>query len=283
VSLVVSRRVVSAAFRPSVVGVAAASVFLAVVAIAAVFPGLLAPYDPLEADSSRSLLAPGVVHFFGTDLAGRDVFSRVVYGASYSVLVGFGATAVAVLAGLLIGAASSVAPRIIDGAVSRVLSITMAFPEFLLALLVIGIAGPGTTSVVFAIAIAATPVYARVARSSALGVANAPFVRAAEVLGVSPVRRFVVHVVPHTVQPLVVLATIGVGTAIVSAAGLSFLGLGATPPTPEWGVIMSEGSNLLGTAWWITLFPGLALTATVVSTSVVGRYLQARSAGVAIQ
>jgi len=254
-------------------------VYLFGVIVAAIFPSILAPFDPLDADSSRSLLAPGAEHFFGTDLAGRDVFSRVVYGASYSVLVGFGATAIAVFVGLAIGAASSIAPRIVDGAVSRVLSITMAFPEFLLALLVIGIAGPGPASVVLAIAIAATPVYARVARSSALGVANAPFVRAAEVLGVSPLRRFVVHIVPHTVQPLVVLATIGVGTSIVSAAGLSFLGLGATPPTPEWGVIMSEGSNLLGTAWWVTLFPGLVLTATVVSTSVVGRYLQARSSG----
>lgn len=280
-SLVVSRRAVSAAGRPSVVGVAAASVFLAVVVVAAFLPGLFAPFDPLEADSSRSVIAPGAVHFFGTDLAGRDVFSRVVYGASYSLIVGFGATGIAVIAGLVIGAASSVSPRIVDGFVSRVLSITLAFPEFLLALLVIGIAGPGPVSVVFAIAVAATPVYARVARSSALGVANAPFVRAAEVLGVGPAKRFVVHVVPHTVQPLLVLATIGVGTSIVSAAGLSFLGLGATPPTPEWGVIMSEGSNLLGTAWWITLFPGLVLTSTVVSTSVVGRYLQARSLGLA--
>ncbi len=281
-SLVVSRRVVSTAPQPSVVGVTAAAVFLIAVIAAGFAPELFTSFDPREADSSSSLIAPNSVHYFGTDLSGRDVFARVVYGARYSLLVGFGATAAALIVGLIIGALSSVAPRWCDAVVTRVLSITMAFPEFLLALVVIGIAGPGPVSVVFAIAIAATPVYARVARSSALTVSKSQFVRAAEVLGVSATSRFAVHIVPHTLQPLLVLATMGVGTAIVSAAGLSFLGLGATPPTPEWGVIMSEGSNLLGTAWWITLFPGLVLTATVVATSVVGRFLQARSAGVSV-
>ncbi|MGV8969089.1 MAG: ABC transporter permease [Microbacteriaceae bacterium] len=279
-SLVVSTRAVRSVHRTHLAGAVTASVFLGFLILGALVPDVFTRFDPVEANSARSLIAPDGVHLFGTDLAGRDVFARVLYGARSSLFVGFGATLIALIAGLAVGALSSVAPRFVDGVISKVLSITMAFPEFLLALLVIGIAGPGPVSVVVAIAIAAMPVYGRVARSSARGVAQSEFVRAAEVLGVSRTQRFLVHIVPHTAQPLLVLGTIGIGTAIVSAAGLSFLGLGATPPTPEWGVIMSEGSNLLGTAPWITLFPGAVLTATVVSTSVIGRYFQARSAGV---
>jgi peptide/nickel transport system permease protein len=129
---------------------------------------------------------------------------------------------------------------------------------------------------VIAIAVGATPAYARLARSQTLVVRSSSYVGAATSLGVHPLVSVVRHVIPNTLGPLVVLATIGVGTAIVSGAGLSFLGLGPEPPTPEWGVILSDGRNFLGTAWWIALFPGLVITATVVSVSVIGRHLQSR-------
>ena len=254
----------------------ACSVFLAAVVAAALVPNLFTGYDPLATEISNALQPPSGAHPFGTGQSGRDVLSRVIHGARYSLVVGFGAGVAALLAGLLIGVTSGLAPRPVDAVLSRLVSIGMAFPEFLLALIVIAIIGPGETSLVIAIAVGATPAYARVARSQTLVVRRSSYVGAATSLGVHPLVNVVRHVIPNTLGPLVVLATIGVGTAIVSGAGLSFLGLGPKPPTPEWGVILSDGRNFLGTAWWIALFPGLVITATVVSVSVIGRHLQSR-------
>src|SRR5690606_4801894 len=150
---------------------------------------------------------------------------------------------------------------------------------FLVALVVITITGPGQNGIIAAVAFAALPAYARVARVETLVVRRAGFVRSARALGVPAFATVVRHIVPNTLGPIVVMATIGVGTAIVSGAGLSFLGLGPTPPTPEWGIILSEGRNFLGTAWWIAVFPGLTITATVIATSTLGRWLRARAAG----
>lgn len=255
------------------------ALFLAVVITAALVPTLFSGYDPLATEISSALQPPSLEHPFGTDQSGRDVLSRVIHGARYSLVVGFGASLAALLAGLVIGVASGLSPRPVDAVLSRIVSIGMAFPEFLLALLVIAIIGPGETSLVVAIAVAATPAYARLARSQTLVVRSSSYVGAAASLGVHPAVTVLRHVIPNTLGPLVVLATIGVGTAIVSGAGLSFLGLGPQPPTPEWGVILSDGRNFLSTAWWIALFPGLVITATVVSVSVIGRHLQARGEG----
>lgn len=262
--------------RPPAVGVVVASLFLTVLVFAALLPGVLAPLDPLDAQISESLQGPSAEHLFGTDQSGRDVFSRVVFGARYSLLVGFGASAIALVVGLLIGLVSGLAPRLVDAVLGRVIVVAMAFPEFLLALLVIAIIGPGEASLVVAIALAAIPAYARVARSQTLVVASSSYVRSATALGVPRFVAIVRHVIPNTLGPLLVMATIGVGTAVVSAAGLSFLGLGPAAPTPEWGVILSEGRNLLDRAPWVAVFPGLVITATVIATSVVGRAARAR-------
>ena len=264
---------------PAPVSVVIAALLLAVVAAAAIAPGLLTPLDPLQANAADSLQAPGLAHPFGTDQSGRDVLARVIHGARYSLSVGLGATALGFVAGLLVGVASGLAPRIVDSVLGRIIAIAMSFPEFLLALIVIAIIGPGQSSLVVALAIAAAPAYARVARSQTLLVRRSGFVRSARVLGVAPGAIILKHVVPNTLGPLLAMATIGVGTAIVSAAGLSFLGLGPAAPTPEWGVILSEGRNLLDRAWWVALFPGVVITATVISISVVGRFLRARHAG----
>lgn len=265
---------------PAPASVVVAAVVLAVVVAAAIAPGLLTPVDPLLANPAGALQAPGVAHPFGTDQSGRDVLARVIHGARYSLSVGLGATALGLLAGLLLGVASGLAPRIVDSVLARVIAIAMSFPEFLLALIVIAIVGPGQGSLVIALAIAAAPAYARVARSQTLLVRRAGFVRSARTLGVTPGSVMLRHLIPNTLGPLLAMATIGVGTAIVSAAGLSFLGLGPAAPTPEWGVILSEGRNLLDRAWWVALFPGLVITATVIAISVLGRFLRARQAGV---
>ncbi|MDI2097816.1 ABC transporter permease [Ruicaihuangia caeni] len=255
-------------------GVIAASLFLVVLMAAVLVPSLFSPLDPLRADASASLDAPSAEHWFGTDRAGRDVYARVVHGARASLGVGLGATALALVAGLIIGVVAGLAPKMIDAAVSRSIEVLMAFPEFLLALVVIAVVGPGETGLLVAVASAAMPAYARVARNQTLVVRNAGYVRAATVLGVPPWRSALRHIVPGTLGPLLVMAILGVGTAIVSAAGLSFLGLGPAPPSPEWGVILSEGRNTLSTAWWVAVFPGLAIMAAVVSIGTVGRHLK---------
>lgn len=264
---------------PAPIGVIAAVAFLVLLVVAGLFPWLFTSLDPLQASAPESLQGPSAKHPFGTDQAGRDVLSRVLWGAQYSLVVGFGATLIAVLLGLAIGVLSGLAPKWVDGILSRIIEVLMAFPEFLVALVVIAITGPGQGGIIAAVAFAALPAYARVARIETLVVQRAGFVRSARALGVSAFATVVRHIVPNILGPLVVMATIGVGTAIVSAAGLSFLGLGPTPPAPEWGVILSEGRNFLGTAWWIAVFPGLTITATVIATSTLGRWLRARGAG----
>jgi len=259
------------------VSVVVASIALGVIVLSAVAPGLIAGASPFETDAASALQGPSAQHFFGTDQSGRDVFARVVYGARYSLLVGLGATALALVGGLLLGVAAALGLRRVDAVTSRIVDVLMAFPEFLLALLVIAIVGTGEASIPIAVALAALPAYARVARSETLVVSQAGYVRAARSLGVHPLAVVWRHIIPNSVGPLLVMATIGVGTAIVTASGLSFLGLGPQPPTPEWGIILSEGRNFLATAWWIGVFPGLAITTTVISISTVGRYLRSRS------
>jgi peptide/nickel transport system permease protein len=250
-----------------------AAVFLAAVAAMALAPAVFTPLDPLSTDTSSVLLPPGWGHPFGTDQTGRDVFARVVYGASYSLGVGVGATLGALLIGIVFGTLTGLAPRIVDGVVMRGIEILLAFPEFLIALFAIAVLGAGPVNVAVAVGLAAVPVYIRVARAETLLVRRAGFVEAARGLGVAPLRIAVSHVVPNILRPLAVIATIGIGTAIVAAAGLSFLGLGPQDPTPEWGLILAGGRNLLAQAWWIAVFPGAFITATVIAATVLGRRL----------
>jgi len=260
--------------KPPAVEIVVASIFLVALLAAALVPTLFTQLEPLDANVRESLQGPSAEHWFGTDQSGRDVFARVVYGARYSLLVGFGASAIALVVGLVIGLISGLSPKSADAVIGRLIVIGMAFPEFLLALLVIAIIGAGEGSLVVAIALAAIPAYARVARSQTLVVRSSSYVRSATALGVPRFATIVRHVIPNTLGPLLVMATIGVGTAVVTAAGLSFLGLGPDAPTPEWGVILSEGRNLLDRAPWVAVFPGLIVTLTVICTSVVGRALQ---------
>jgi peptide/nickel transport system permease protein len=250
--------------------------FALLLVVAAIAPTLLWPLDPLATDPAIAFSAPSAEHPFGTDQSGRDVLARVLAGTRLSLAVGVGATAVALLLGLLIGTASGFAGRGVDTVLTRAVEVITAFPEFLLALVIVAIIGPGPLGVAVAISIAAVPAYARVARASTLVARRAGHVTAARVLGVGPVTAALRHVVPTVMGPLAAMATIGVGMAIVTAAGLAFLGLGAPPPTPEWGLILGDGRNHLARAWWIALFPGLAITATVLATNVLGRRLRRR-------
>jgi peptide/nickel transport system permease protein len=261
------------------VGLWLAAAFLALVAVAAFAPDLLAAHDPLQTDVRAALQPPSVVHLFGTDQSGRDVLSRVVHGAARSAGIGLLATALALVIGLAVGALSGDAPRLVDAALMRVTDVLMAFPEFLVALIVVAVLGPGGVNVAIAVTIAAVPVYIRLARTQTLTQRSAEYVEASRVLGVGRMRAFRRHVVPGVLGALSVLATIGIGSAILAAAGLSFLGLGPSEPDPEWGLMLSGGRNVLGQAWWISVFPGMAITLTVISATVLGRALRRRLDG----
>lgn len=260
-----------------IAALSAAGAVLAVVALAAVAPGLLATHDPLLTDVRATLQPPSAAHFFGTDQSGRDVYSRVVHGAGRSVGIGLLATGLALVVGVVAGSLSAVAPRWVDAAAMRLVDVLSAFPEFLVALLVVAVLGPGPANVAVAVTLAAVPVYVRLARAQTRSLAAAEHVEAARIVGVPAVVVHLRHVLPGVVGAVSVLATIGVGTSILAAAGLSFLGLGPTEPTPEWGLMLSAGRNLLLQAPWVALFPGSAITATVVGISVIGRILRARA------
>lgn len=267
-----------AAIRRRLTVGAASLVLLVIIALAAA-PSLFATHDPLQTAVRDALLPPSLEHFFGTDQSGRDVYSRVVYGARASVGIGVIATAIAVAVGLVIGTAVGLAPRAVDVIAMRGTDILLAFPEFLLALVVVAVLGPGPVNVAIGVTIAAVPVYVRLARVQTRTAVTAEHVEASRLLGVRTSTTIVRHVLPTVFGTLSVLATIGIGSSIIAAAGLSFLGLGPTEPTPEWGLMLSGGRNVLGQAWWIAVFPGLAITLTVLSTATIGRSLRARAEG----
>jgi peptide/nickel transport system permease protein len=253
--------------------------FLAVLALAVAVPGLLTGVDPLAADPLSALAPPDGTHWFGSDHLGRDVLSRVVYGARHSLTIGVTATALAVAAGVLLGLAAGLSPKWLDEALARSFDVLSTLPELLLALLVIAITGPGTGNVIFAIAVAALPNYARVIRAQTFVVRHAGYVEQAVTFGRSRAAIVAGHVLPNVLGPIPVLATIGLGQAVIAASGLSFLGMGPQPPAAEWGAMLSEARNYLRVAWWQALFPGIAVTLTVVCLTVVGRRLQRRFEG----
>jgi peptide/nickel transport system permease protein len=264
------------AARP--VGVVLSGGVLLLVVLMAVVPSLFTSADPLATDLSAALSPPSGAHFFGTDQTGRDIFTRVVHGARLSLGIGLAATAIAAVAGLVLGIVVGFAPRPVSTVSMRLVDVLLAFPEFLVALVVVAILGPGPVTVAVGVTIAAVPVYLRLARAQTLTLRDAEHVEAARLLGIPRPIAALRHVVPAVASSLSVLATIGVGSAILAAAGLSFLGLGPTEPTPEWGLMLTGGRNVLGQAWWVAVFPGVAITATVVSLSVIGRALRTRFA-----
>lgn len=259
----------------AVVAALAGAVLLAVIVLA-VAPGLFATADPLETDPRAVLQPPGGEHLMGTDQLGRDVYSRIVYGARSSLVLGIGATLVALTGGLIIGIAAGLSRGAVDRVLSRGLDILFAFPDLLIAIVAIAILGTGLPTLLIAIGIGAIPGYARILRSQVKVVRTAGYVEASVGLG-KPVGYVVARrVLPNSVGPLLVLATIGVGTAIISGAALSFVGLGATPPTPEWGLMLAESRNYLSLAPWLGIWPGIFLAVTVIAVNVVGRHLQRR-------
>lgn len=260
-------------------GVVLSAAFLLALAIALVVPFWLTGYDPLSGDVTIGLQAPSLVHWFGTDRLGRDVFARVVYGTRYSLLIGIAGMLLSLVVGTLLGLLAGMKNRWLDEVASRLFDMLSAFPNVLLALLVIALIGPGLMNVAVAIGIAGIPKFGRLIRSQTQLVRNADYVRHAVLYGQSRGKVFLRHLLPNVLVAIPIVATIDIGSSIIAVSGLSFLGLGPQPPTPEWGVMLAEGRDVLRVAWWPSVFPGVAITLTVISFTLVGSYLQRRFEG----
>jgi peptide/nickel transport system permease protein len=249
--------------------VAGASVLIVLVILALTAP-LISPADPNRTVPREALRAPSWDHLFGTDQYGRDNFSRVLYGARISLMVGFISVSIAVVAGTLVGLISGYYGRWVDSILMRLIDVMLAFPGILLALALVSILGPSLRNLMIAVGISSVPTYARLVRGSVLSAKENVYVEAARVVGCTDVVIMRRHVLPNVVAPIIVVATLGIAAAILWAAALSFLGLGSQPPTPEWGRMLSEGRNFLREQWWIATFPGLAIMITVLAMNLLG-------------
>lgn len=245
--------------------------FLVVVLIvAAIFAPWIAPYGPDQMGAGMALLPPSADHWFGTDEFGRDMFSRVVFGARLTIQVGVIAVGISLTVGTLMGLVAGYARGWTERVLMRLVDVVFSFTETLIALAAVAVLGPSLTNAMIAVGIAAIPFYARVAYSVTLVERNKAYFDAAYVAGAGHFRLVFVHLLPNIVPPLIVVATLGVSSAVLAAAGLSFLGLGAQPPSPEWGAMLSAGRDYFTQASWIMIYPGVAIMVTVLAFNLLG-------------
>jgi peptide/nickel transport system permease protein len=251
-----------------------AAVFILAAVLAASFAPFISKYDPAGQDLSQRLSAPSAAHLLGTDDLGRDVFSRMLYGARVSVSVGVFAALITVFVGSLIGLLAGYFGGIIDGVLMRFTDIMICFPTFFLILLAIAFFEPDIYSVMLVIGFTSWTGLARIVRAEVLTVREREFVLASKMLAVSKPRLFFVHILPNVISPVIVYCALGIGGAILTESGLSFLGLGVQPPMSSWGQILMQGKDYIYSAWWLSLFPGTAILLTVLSFNLIGETLR---------
>jgi peptide/nickel transport system permease protein len=256
--------------RGGVIGAVLVLAFL----VLALLADVLAPYDPLKQDLVQRLKPPSGEHWLGTDDFGRDVLSRVIHGSRVSLRLGLVAVAVALLVGGTIGLLAGYYGGLFDLLGMRVMDLMLAFPSILLSIVVVAILGPSLTNAMIAVGIMAVPQYARIVRGSVLSVRGLEYVQASRALGAADARILARSILPNVAGPIIVTASLGLATAILDAAGLSFLGLGAQPPTPEWGSMLSQGRELVLVAPWVLTAPGVAVFLAVLGFNLVGDALR---------
>lgn len=239
--------------------------------LTAVLAPLLAPYHPINDGSLvERLQAPSASHLLGTDSQGRDILSRIIYGARVSVQVGIISVGIALVIGTLMGMVAGFYGGWVDNLMMRLVDIMLAFPSVLLAIAITAVLGPELKNAMLAIGVVNIPAFARIVRSTVLSVKAMEYVEAARAIGATDVRIIFRHVLPNSMAPLIVQTTLSIGTAILDAAALSFLGLGAQPPTPEWGAMLSDGRSYLQKAPWVMFFPGMAIMLVVLGFNLLG-------------
>ncbi len=236
----------------------------------AIFADLIAPYDYATQDLMNAYQGPSLQHWFGTDEFGRDILSRVIYGTRISLQIGFIAVGISLIFGGFLGAVAGYYGGKLDNFIMRVMDIIMSIPSILLAISIVAALGSSMTNLMIATGISYIPSYARIVRASILGIKDQEFIEAAKAVGTSDWTIIIRHILPNCLAPIIVQATLGVAFAILTAAGLSFIGLGIAPPTPEWGSMLSTGRNYIRDYWHMTLFPGLAIALTIFALNVLG-------------
>jgi peptide/nickel transport system permease protein len=251
-------------------GTAAGAAIVALILLTAIFAPLIAGADPLAQNFAQQAVGPSAHHPMGTDKLGRDVFARVVYGARISIRIGFVAVGLAITAGTLIGLLAGYLGGRVDDLLMGAMDIMLAFPTIILAIAITTILGPSVNNLMIAVGIVYVPQYARLARSSVLEVKSREYVSAAQAIGAGLPAILLRHILPNIAAPLLVQATLGIGTASLEAAGLSYLGLGARPPAPEWGAMLNDARDYWVSAPWALIFPGLAITTLVLGFNLLG-------------
>ncbi|MDR7434534.1 MAG: ABC transporter permease [Armatimonadota bacterium] len=254
--------------------VLAAFAVLGLFVILAVAGPLFSPYDPYTLIPGAVMQPPSWEFPFGTDELGRDVFSRVIHGSRISIRIALVTVSIPLVLGGTVGLVAGFYGGLLDVVLMAVMEVMLAFPQILLAIAILAMLGPSLVNAMIAVGLSAVPVYARTARGTTLSVKSMGYVEAAKALGAGDIRILLKHILPNIFPPLIVLATAGVGISLLIAAGLSYLGLGAQPPTPEWGAMLSEARAYLRNAWWMATFPGLAITLVVLSLNVCGDWLR---------
>ncbi len=241
---------------------------------AAIFAPYITHFDPIARDVRNRMLPPDATYWMGTDALGRDQFTRIVYGGRMSLYLGFASVGASLLVGVTLGLLAGYLGGWTDSVIMRLMDLILAFPGILFAIWLVSLLGAGVNQVIIANALFALPTFARVVRSSVLSLKESDFVLAARSLGTPNGRIMLTHILPNVLAPIIVLGSVSVAGSILTAASLSFLGLGPQPPTPEWGAMLSDGRSYIRSAWWLTVFPGIALTLTVLTTNLIGDALR---------
>ena len=252
--------------KPAVTGLVVA----VLLSLAAIFAPLLATHDPHALADKEARQPPSRIHYFGTDTIGRDVFSNVVFGGRVSLPIGLVSVGIALGVGVVLGGIAAYRGGWADTIVFRAMDVLLAFPSILLALLIVTMLGRGTWKVMIAVGISEIPRFARQMRAEVLALREREFVLASRALGAGPLRILFGRILPNALGPLTVIATVGIATAVLEAAGLGFLGLGADERSPEWGTMLADNRSDLRTHWWLAVFPGLAIATTVLALNLVG-------------
>jgi peptide/nickel transport system permease protein len=241
-----------------------------VMVVCSLFPAVIAPYGYDDQQLSRRFVSPGKEYLFGTDEFGRDIFSRVVYGCRISLSIGLVSVTISCLLGIILGCVAGYYGDLVDNILMRIVDIMLAIPNILLALSIVAALGTGFFNLMLAIGIGAVPGYARIVRASILSVKEQEFVEAARATGAGDLRIIMQHILPNCMAPIIVQATMSIANAVLSAAALSFIGLGINPPTPEWGAMLSAGRSYIRDYWFVVTFPGLAIMITVFAFNLFG-------------
>lgn len=256
-------------FRKDRLAVLGTVILFLLIFIAGLAPYLVT-YDPVELNLAERLLSPSAKHLMGTDSVGRDVLSRIVYGTRVSLMIAVVVVIIEVFFGVLVGTAAGFLGRAVDEILMRLVDILLAFPSIILALVIVGLLGSSIMNLIIALTSVGWVRYARIVRGSILSIKKETFIESARAIGCSRLRIATRHILPNIITPVIVLATLNMGTIIISIAGLSFLGLGVQPPTPEWGIMLSEGKPFMESAPHLMIFPGLMIMITVLAFNFLG-------------